>query len=158
MQKTRTKSQTRGYPLAVTHGMANGLQAALVFGVHLDVSKQGEVVAFAQLAEMRGQHSIERELFTGQASKFVGVGRVSEQLDSAFFQQRRLGRQLAALLVLFRKPARGYLAGLNVRLVEGVDADDGAGHGGGKLPAKEFLSQVVDVGDVNAKDGLPSFE
>ena len=49
------------------------------------------------------------------------------------------------------------LAGFDVGLIEGVDADDRARDGGRNLPAEEFLPQVVDVGDGDPNDRVPGF-
>src|SRR5690242_15671950 len=46
--------------------------------------------------------------------------------------------------------AREHLLGVplalgHVRLIEGVDAENRPGDGGGELPAKEFLTQIVSI-------------
>ena len=48
-------------------------------------------------------------------------------------------------------------AGFDVGLIEGVDADDGAGNGGGDLPAEKFLAEIVNVGTAMRTTGWPAF-
>ena len=43
---------------------------------------------------------------------------------------------------------------LNIRLVEGMDAEDMSGHGCGKLPSKEFGSQVISIAQMELEDGM----
>ena len=49
---------------------------------------------------------------------------------------------------------RRDFARLHVRLIERIDADDGAGHRRGHLPTEEFLTDVVDVGNRDAHHRL----
>ena len=49
------------------------------------------------------------------------------------------------------------LAGLDVGLIEGVDADDRAGDRCCDLPAEKFLAEAVGVGDGDADYGLSGF-
>ena len=49
------------------------------------------------------------------------------------------------MLVFFGQLSRRNLAGLHVRLIERIDADDRPGNCGRDLPAKEFLSEIVNV-------------
>ena len=51
--------------------------------------------------------------------------------------------------------ARLVLAGLDVGLIERIDAEDRARDRGGELPAEEFLADVIAVGDGDAHDRLP---
>jgi hypothetical protein len=53
------------------------------------------------------------------------------------------------------QPARFELARLDVGLIERIDTQDRAGHGGGKLPAEELLADVVRIGERDAHGGLP---
>ena len=93
-------------------------------GVHLDVGQERGVVAGPKPAEMAPQGRVE----------ICVVG-----------PHRRLGRQYARLLVLVGQPARGELARLDVRLVERMDVEDRAGHGGRELPAEELGTEIVRV-------------
>ena len=55
-------------------------------------------------------------------------------------------------LVLGGESPRHALAGFHVRLIERVDPENGTGHGGRDLPAKEFLAEVVRIVDPDAHD------
>ena len=44
------------------------------------------------------------------------------------------------------------LAGLDIGLIERIDAEDCARHRRGDLPAEEFLADVIAVGDADAHD------
>ncbi len=80
---------------------------------------------------------------------------IGEELDAVVFEDRLLRGQGAGLLVFRGQVAGRDLAGFNIGLVEGVDADDGAGYGGGDFPAEEFLAQIVNVAERNADNGMP---
>ena len=69
------------------------------------------------------------------------VLRVGEELDAVALEERRLRRQRAGLLVLGGQRARRDLAGLDVGLVERVDAHHRAGDGRRDLPADELLGR-----------------
>ncbi len=71
---------------------------------------------------------------------FVGV-----QLDAVAVKEWSFIRQLAVFFVLAGQFFGFDLAGFHIRLIEGVDADDGAGDGGGDFPAEEFLAEIVNV-------------
>ena len=67
-----------------------------------------------------------------------------------------LRRQLAGLLVGGGELARLVLAGLDIGLIERIDAEDRAGDRGGDLPAEEFLADVIAIGDGDAHDRMPA--
>ena len=80
--------------------------------------------------------------------------RVDERLDRHVVALARSREQLAPLSLpdlsrgltpdMAGKDVLGAVLGLlHVRLVEGVDAEDGAGDGGGELPAVELDPEVV---------------
>ncbi len=77
------------------------------------------------------------------------VAFLGEDLDPVLLAQRRLSRKRTASLVGIRQLARFYLGGLDVGLVEGIDADDGSHDRGCHLPAEEFLADLIVVGDQN---------
>src|SRR5262249_19892888 len=66
-----------------------------------------------------------------------------EELHALAFEERRLGWKPAGLLVLARERLRRDLAGLNVRLIERVDAEHRAGDGRRDLPSHELFAEVV---------------
>src|SRR5438105_13837960 len=82
---------------------------------------------------------------------------VDERLDADVVALARLGEELVqrSLRARVRLRARGehlvrlVLGGLHVRLVEWVDAEDGAGDGSGELPAEELLPELVWPGDAD---------
>src|ERR1700674_415562 len=74
-----------------------------------------------------------------------GVLVVGEELEARFFNYRFFGRKQAREFV-FRGELFGYdFARLDVGLIEGVDPEDRARDRGRDFPAKEFLSEGVDV-------------
>src|ERR1700743_3199011 len=52
VQKARAKTKTRSYMLAVTYCMADQLKLLFMVGIHLNVAKQGKIIASAKLIEM----------------------------------------------------------------------------------------------------------
>ena len=80
---------------------------------------------------------------------------VGEKLDALLFEERRFRRKTSGRFVLTRQFFGFDLARFDVRLVEGVDPDDGARDGRGDLPAKEFLAEIIGVGQSDAHDWVP---
>ena len=116
--------------------------------IHLNVSEQRKVIVRLSidrdaLSDSR-QGSVAGGVFNAAAFLIIG-----KQLDAVVFEERRLGRQRSRLLVFFSEFSRLDLAGFDVRLIEWIDADDRSGHSGGEFPTKEFLPEVVDVGNGN---------
>ena len=101
-------------------------------------------------AQVPGDRSVAVEALL-QGGGILGVG---EELEPCSLEDRRLGRKHPGLLERSGELARRDFARLHVRLIERIDADDGAGHRRGHLPAEEFLADVVDVGNGNAHHGL----
>jgi len=58
-----------------------------------------------------------------------GVFFVGEKLDALFLEEGRLRRQASGRFVLARQLLGFDLTGFDVRLIEGVDADEGTGDG-----------------------------
>ena len=121
--------------------------------VHLDVAEKGEVVAGADAAEVGAKNFGE----IGIIFEKRGVLVVGEELEALVFEERSLGRQLAGGFVFAGELAGFDFAGFDVGLVEGVDADDGAGDGSGDFPAEEFLAEVEFGADDDADDGMAGF-
>src|SRR5690349_19860971 len=106
--------------------------------VHFDVSQHGHVIAGIELAEMCSQKARERAI---SADKLIQVGRiafVSEKLDVAVIEKRRLLRELSALLISFRQLACDDFAGFHIWLVEGIDFQDRSRDRRTNFPAEEF--------------------
>src|SRR5437763_414362 len=99
---------------------------------------------------MRAQESNQRIL----PAEVCGVAVIGEQLDSVFFKDRFFFRQASGLFILTGQLARDNLAGFDVWLIEGIDANDGTGYGGGDFPAEELLANVINVIYINAHDRL----
>src|SRR2546429_5776347 len=81
---------------------------------------------------------------------------VGKKLNTAGLKERHFERQLALTLVFGGELARFHLAGFDVRLIERVDSDDGAGDGRGDLPAEKFLREAVDLFDADAHEDRKS--
>src|SRR6266436_1029565 len=89
---------------------------------------------------------------TFQCSRILFIG---EKLDAFFLEERRFRRETSSHFILARQFLCFDLAGLDVRLVEGVDADNGARDGSGDFPAEKFLAKIVSVRQSDANDGVP---
>ena len=61
----------------------------------------------------------------------------------------------SVLFVRVGQLPRCDLAGFHVRLIEGVDAENGTGDGRRELPAEELLAEVVGIVERNAHDRMP---
>src|SRR6202521_5635814 len=55
VQKTRPETEARRHMFAIADGHAQALQQRFVFRIHLDIAKQGKVVAGAKTLQMRAQ-------------------------------------------------------------------------------------------------------
>ncbi len=86
-----------------------------------------------------------------------GVALVGKKFDSAAFEEGSFRRQAARGFVFGGELAGFDFAGFDVRLIERIDADNGAGDGSGNFPAKEFLAERVDVRKGDANDGMTGF-
>ena len=91
----------------------------------------------------------------GRLLQHFGIRGVGEQAKIVLTGQRFALRQRAVALVGLGQGAGGDLAGLHVGLVEGVNTHDRPRHGGGELPAEEFLTEIVAVGHGDAHHWMP---
>src|SRR6266478_2494633 len=80
---------------------------------------------------------------------------IGEKLDAFLLEERRFRRKTSGRFVLAGQFLGFDLTGLDVRLVEGVDADDGAGDGSGDFPAEKFLAESIRIRERDAHDGVP---
>src|SRR6476646_4306525 len=87
----------------------------------------------------------------------LGIASVSDELDTIRFKKRCLSGKLAGFLVLIRNLPGCDFAGLNVRLIKSVDAEDGSGNRRSDFPAEEFLANIVDISHINGDYGLTRF-
>src|SRR6266478_9002587 len=153
VQKARPKSENGRYLLLVPHAVANGLQSSFILGVHGDVAEQSEIIPCACPTEMSFQDLDQRlSLLQG-----LSVFRVRIELHTVAFEEGLFGRQLARRFVFAREFAGYDLAGFDVWLVEGVDADDRACHGCGNLPAEKFFADRVWILHGDTHDWLACF-
>src|ERR1700722_3054757 len=122
--------------------------------VAFDVGQQAEIISGLQAIQMRFQVSDQTGTAADGLLQRVGILGVGEKFDAIAFKERRLGGKRAGLFVLVGQLAGLDLAGFDVRLVEGVYADDRAGDRNRNLPAEELLAQIVFIGDGNAHHRL----
>src|SRR5258708_39366390 len=80
---------------------------------------------------------------------------VSEKLDAGCFEEWNFWRKAPGGFVLAGQLLGFDLAGLDVGLVEGVDADDGARHSRSDLPPEKFLAEIVNIRERNAHNRVP---
>ena len=92
---------------------------------------------------MRAQESREIRRSLHRLLQSSGILFVGVELDALLFEKRRFRRQRSGLFVLVGQLPRFDFAGFHVRLIERVDPDDGARHGGGNFPAEKFLAEIV---------------
>src|SRR4051812_5444190 len=74
--------------------------------------------------------------------------------QAAVLEREGFARQVPCLFNFRSELSRLGLACLDVRLIKGVDSQNGARDGGRQLPAKEFLSQRVRALDVNSDNRM----
>src|SRR5438105_12721245 len=144
MKKSRPESQARRDAFRITNNVPRSLQKLLVCIIHLDISKQREIVIHPQSIEMSPQIVLQGfGINRGFQSSRVRLVRI--QLDTLAFKKRSLLGQRTRLFILLRQFSRGDLASFHVRLIERIDPDDRAGDRRREFPTKEFLAQIVNV-------------
>src|SRR5258706_7805157 len=79
---------------------------------------------------------------------------IDEHADAPILEQGALWREGTGLLGLLGHAPGRRLARFDVRLIEGIDSQDGSRHGGGDLPSEKPLAQVSWIGYVEAHHGL----
>src|SRR5207244_12217951 len=87
---------------------------------------------------------------------FVGIFRISEELDAAVFEPRLFAWERTGVFVFFSQLPSDDLAGLHIWLIERIDPDDGSRDRRRDLPTEEFLTQVINIIDGNSNHGLSS--
>ena len=153
MQEARAESEHGGDLQMVAEMLAHGLQRLNVRLVAIEIGEQAEVIAGARAPEVGTQPGFQGRRAGGLGQR-RGVGRIGVEGEAVALQDGGFGGALAALLVGLGESAGLDLAGLDVGLIEGIDADDGAGHGDGDLPAEELLEQHLSIGQGDADHRL----
>src|SRR5262249_34045494 len=125
------------------NALPRALKGGFALAIHLDVREQGEIIVSPEPRQMSLEVGGESRLIAHVTLQRVGVLLIGEELHALAFEERRLGWKPAGLLVLARERLRRDLAGLNVRLIERVDAEHRAGDSRRDLPSHELFAEVV---------------
>src|SRR6185437_14913352 len=150
MKEPRSKSEAGGDAFAVANLDVYILKGVAMLLVAFDIGEERAIIAVSNSREMCRENLCERaDLRENPAILAVG-----KQRQTGFLQEWRLGRQLPGLFVGCGQFARLHLAGLDIRLIEWIDAEDRTRDGRRKLPAEEFLTDVIAIGDRDAHDWL----
>src|SRR6476661_4054955 len=99
-------------------------------------------------------YSIQEFRATAESRRVFLVG---EEFYAGRFKERRFSRKMAGRFVFGGEFARFDLARFDVGLIESVDANDGAGPGGGNFPAEALLAEGVDMRKRDANDRMARF-
>src|SRR5579863_6343034 len=149
MEEARSKSEAGCDAFLIANSVSNFLQTRLVVRIHLNVAEQGEIVAVAETVQMGAEVACERLIIADSFRKRIRILGIGKKLDATLFarpfKDRLFGRKGAGLLVLLGQTASSNLAGFDIGLIEGVDAEDGSGHRSCNLPAEKFLTEVVNI-------------
>ena len=154
MEEPGAEAERGGDAGRATHRLADLLERRRHRRALLQEGVERQVVSLAEPAQVGPDPAGRRRVARG-AREDAGVLRVGEEAEAIAEQRGRLGRKGPGLLDRRRHLARRHLGGLHVGLVEGVHSQDGAGDGGGDLPAEELLADVGGVGDVDADHRRP---
>src|SRR5262249_24781881 len=136
--------------LFVTHDVTKPLQDLFVFGIHCDVAEYGEVIASSSAPKMFFQHI--DQLCSAIESSSVLL--VSEKFHSSGLEEREFGWQRAGRFMFSGEFGGLDFAGFDIRLIEGIDADDRTGNRSCNFPAEKFLADGVRVRHRDANDGM----
>src|SRR5216683_1191686 len=153
VEKAWPKADTSRDAPGVADHAPHRLQGAGMRRIALDIGEQRAVVALPELTEMRPQITRQRGA-RAAIGECPGIPLVGEERDPVGGEDRLFRPQPAALLVLVGELAGLDLAGLDIGLVERTEANDGAGDGGGDLPAEEFLAELAGIREGDADDRL----
>src|SRR5580698_613803 len=161
VQESWTEAKDGRHALTIAHVHSQTVHQSFVFGIHLDVTKQSEIVAGTETREVGAQvvleRSVGRRVCTRGLREFGGIDFVGEEFKTLFFNNRFFGRKRAFAFVL-RGEFLGYdLARLDVRLIKSIDSDNRACDGSRNLPAEEFLPQAISIGHRDSNYRLPGF-
>jgi hypothetical protein len=142
--------------MRVAHRKPHLLQRADRAGVSRDIGEQGDIVAVVRARKMRLDPGAERAVRACLA-QLGGVVRVGVEIGLVGRNDRLLCGQRTGLLERSCQLAGLDLGCFHVGLVERVDAEDRARHGGRHLKAEKFLADVVDRFHDDAGHGMPGF-
>src|ERR1700674_5362489 len=120
MKEPRPEAETSGDAPAVANQNADVLERDLMALIAFDISEQRAIVARLNAPKMRRQNFHEG-LGRRECLAVLAVG---EERNTGLFEQRRFRRQLPGPLVRGGELARLALAGLDIRLIEWIDAED----------------------------------
>ena len=137
-------SERGGQPRAVAEAYPDRLQSLVGRRLLGQVRHQGDVVPGPALGEPPPQGPGDRPLRS-----------VAVQAQGAFDEGGRLLGQPAVFADAVEEPVGIVLALLHVRLVERVDAQDGAGGRRRELPPKEFPAQIEEVVHLDRHHRMP---
>ena len=143
MQEARSELRAGRDVTFVANRKPDVLQRVDMGVVPFDIGEQRDIVARPGAAQVSLQPRSEIAIGAGLPQR-AGIFIIGEQLDRIGRDHRRLLGQRAGFLECGGELARFDLGGLDVGLVERVDAEHGAGDGRGDLEAEEFLADVVD--------------
>ena len=134
-------------------GVADAAQRSAGTGVAVQVGKQRDVIPFPRRSHVRAQHGGHPAAprTPQQAPGVIGSG---EQPDARLLQERLRSGKRPLGLVRRGQIARSDFCGLNVGLVEGIDAQNRPRNGRRDLPAKELLPEVLQLPDSDPDDGM----
>ncbi len=120
MQEPRSKAEAGGDSLAVADQDADILERISMAFVAFDIGEECAIIACPNSLEMR------REIFheRGGLPERLAVLLVGKEGKAGLVQERCFRRQLPGPLVSGGKLACLVLAGLDVRLIERIDAED----------------------------------
>src|ERR1700704_2303254 len=108
MQKAWAKTETRGHALSITHHHSQSLQHRFMLGIHLDITKQSEVIAIAQTSEMSAKVISQRSArrtrgrspLVGGFRQVRGICFIGEKFEAGLIDDRFFGGKRAFALVL----------------------------------------------------------
>src|SRR5207245_5937479 len=150
MKKARAEAEATVDSLPYAHGMPHGLQRLCVFSVHWNVAKNCEVVGGSDSRKMRLQNLTE----SLPGGKRGGISLVGKKFGVFRCEERRFRGQASRGFILAGEFFRFDLAGLDVGLVECIDADDRARNGSSDFPAEKFLAEGVHVRERDLNDWM----
>src|SRR5579859_1500407 len=141
MKEARSKAQDGRDFFVVSHGKADGLEGFFIRFVHGEVAQHRKIITGVDAREVFLQDGGER----CTTLKNGDIRPTGVQFAAIAGEKRRFRGELAARFVFGSQLARFHLAGLDIGLIEGVDAKERAGYGCSDFPTEKFLAEVVDI-------------
>src|SRR5688500_9223810 len=128
MQITRAEAHARCHFSAVTYKAPDRLERIRIPVIHFDEGKQSKIISVTQLLE--------------------------QGFEPAFLERRIVVWEHTRFFVFARQPACDDLCGLDVGLIEWVDAKHGPGDRRGELPAEEFRTERIAIRPLDLHNGM----